>query len=172
MRRKSMWFVSSFVMLAGFFAGVVPISSGQTPSTSNVTDVVSTYCSGCHNGSMRSPSGALLDRFDATQITEKADVWSRAYRQLQAGTMPPVGAPRPDRATYNMVLMTIEQEMRTNAQAGETSQEIAQHLAALLWNSAPDDSLLKDAQSNRLSEPAVLERQIHRMLADDRAHAF
>src|SRR4030095_11634112 len=37
---------------------------------------------------------------------------------------------------------------------------------------APDASLLQDAQRNRLSDPAVLERQIQRMLADDRAQAF
>ena len=169
-----MWFVSSFVMLAGFFAGVVPISSGQTPSKSNVADVVSTYCSGCHNGSMRSPSGALLDRFDATQITEKADVWSRAYRQLQAGTMPPVGAPRPDRAMYDAVLASIDQSWSASAKAPEagTSVEIAERLAALLWSSAPDATLLQVAQQNRLSESGVLERQIHRMLADERAQAF
>ena len=44
---------------------------------------------------MRSPSGALLDRFDTATIADNPEVWSRAYRQLQAGTMPPVGAPRP-----------------------------------------------------------------------------
>ena len=44
-------------------------------------------CAGCHNGSMRSPSGALLDRFDAEQISASPEVWSQAYRQLQAGTM-------------------------------------------------------------------------------------
>src|SRR5262249_21363681 len=102
------------------------------------------------------------------------DVWSRVYRQLQAGTMPPVGAPRPDRTTYDAVLASIEQALGANAKppAAATSQEIAMRLAALLWNSGPDASLSQDAQRNRLSDPATLERQIHRMLADDRAKAF
>src|SRR4051794_13428476 len=106
MRKKSMSFASSLAMLAAFFAGGVSISRAQTPPKSNVPDVVRTYCSGCHNGSMRSPSGVLLDQFDAAQITAKSDVWARAYRQLQAGTMPPVGSPRPDRATYDAVLIS------------------------------------------------------------------
>ena len=59
-----------------------------------------------------------------------------------------------------------------NRPAAATSQEIATRLATLLWNSAPDASLLQDAQRNRLSDPATLERQIRRMLADDRAQAF
>src|SRR5688572_8121562 len=58
-----------------------------------------TYCGGCHNGDMRSPSGAVLDHLDATRIDARPDIWSRAYRQLQAGAMPPVGARRPDPAT-------------------------------------------------------------------------
>ena len=53
------------------------------------SQLVHTYCAGCHNGVMRSPSGVLLDRFDPAAIAGNADMWSRAYRQLQAGTMPP-----------------------------------------------------------------------------------
>jgi hypothetical protein len=151
--------------------------SGQTGP--NVPKVIDTYCSGCHNGRMRSPSGVLLDQFDAAQfdaakISASPDIWSRAYRQLQAGTMPPVGAPRPDRATYDAVLSSIEQALSAKAgvKGGSNSNEIATRLATFLWNSAPDASLLQDAQRNRLSDPATLEHQIHRMLADDRAQAF
>src|SRR5262252_7970269 len=110
-----MWIASPFMIFAGLFAGSLSISGGQTPPNSNVTAVVSSYCAGCHNGTMRSPSGALLDQFDAAQIAEKPDVWARAYRQLQAGTMPPVGAPRPDRATYDAVLTSIEEAFGASA---------------------------------------------------------
>ena len=159
---------ASFMILAGLLAGA------QTAPKSNVADVVRNYCAGCHNGTMRSPSGVLLDQFDAARIAEQPDVWARAYRQLQAGTMPPVGATRPDRATYDAVLNSIEQAMTANAKtpATGTSQEIAERLATLLWNAAPDASLLESVRQNRLSEPAALESQIRRMLADDRAQAF
>jgi uncharacterized protein DUF1592/uncharacterized protein DUF1588/uncharacterized protein DUF1585 len=140
----------------------------------NTSKVIETYCSGCHDGRMRSASGAVLELLDPAQIAASPDVWSRAYRQIQAGTMPPAGAPRPDRATYDAVLSSIEQALGENAKApaAADSQEIARRLATLLWNSAPDAALLQDAQRNRLSDPATLERQIHRMLADDRAEAF
>jgi hypothetical protein len=146
--------------------------SGQTAI--NTSKVIETYCSGCHDGHMRSPSGLVLEELDAERIAASPDVWARAYRQLQAGTMPSAGLPRPDRATYAAVLTSIEQawvEAR-NPLATASSQEIATRLAALLWNSTPDASLFQDAQRNRLGDPATLERQIHRMLADDRAQAF
>ena len=165
---------SSLVILAGLFAGSIYISARQTTPKPSVKNVVDTYCSSCHNGSMRSPSGVLLDQFDPAGIVETSDVWTRAYRQLQAGTMPPVGAPRPDRATYDAALTSIEDAWTTNrtSPARATTKEIAEQLAALLWNSEPDVSLLQDALLDRLSEPAGLERQIKRMLADDRAQAF
>jgi len=148
--------------------------TGINVSVVNTSKVIDTYCSSCHNGRMRSPSDVLLDQFDTARISADPDVWSRAYRELEAGTMPPVGAPRPDRASYDAILTSIEQALGENAKpfAAADSQEIATRLAALLWNSAPDASLLQDAQRNRLSDPAALEHQIHRMLADDRAAAL
>ena len=131
---------------------------------------VKTYCSGCHNGIMKSPSGVLLPYFDATSISENRETWARAYRQIQANAMPPFGAPRPDRATTATMLAAIEQGLGTKPPAAAGGQEIAERLATLLWNSAPDAALMGDA--GRLSDPAVLERHIKRMLADDRAQAL
>src|SRR4051812_17007368 len=89
-------------------AGLLGVSSVFAQAVANASKVIDTYCSGCHNGRMRSPSGMLLDQFDAATISASPEVWSRAYRQLQAGTMPPVGARRPDRATYDAALASIE----------------------------------------------------------------
>jgi hypothetical protein len=136
--------------------------------------VVQIYCAGCHNGVMRSPSDAVLDRFDTATIAGNPDVWSRAYRQLQAGTMPPFGAPRPDRIAYGELLSSIETALGANTPPpmDATDQEIAERLATLLWNSTPDAALAGDGRRHRLTQPAALEQQIQRMLADRRADAF
>ena len=47
--------------------------------------------------------------------------------------------------------------------------ELASRLSFFLWSSIPDDELLDAAASGRLGDPAVLERQVRRMLADERA---
>jgi hypothetical protein len=50
-----------------------------------------------------------------------------------------------------------------------TDLELASRLSFFLWSSVPDNELLTLAAQNRLHEPAVLEAQVHRMLADPRA---
>ena len=47
--------------------------------------------------------------------------------------------------------------------------ELASRLSFFLWSSIPDDELLDVAAAGRLADPAVLERQVRRMLADERA---
>ena len=50
--------------------------------------------------------------------------------------------------------------------------ELASRLSFFLWSSVPDDELLELAERGRLKDPAVLERQVRRMLADDRARSL
>jgi hypothetical protein len=115
----------------------------------------------------------LLDQFDTARMADDRDMWIRAYRQMQAGTMPPFGARRPDRRGYDVVLAAIETALGADAASPDvSSQEIATRLALLLWNSPPDAALLQDAEGNGLTNAATLQRQIKRMLDDDRATAF
>src|SRR5262249_54986417 len=159
------------VIMVGFAAASF---AGPADNNLDAAQLVQTYCAGCHNGVMRSPSGALLDRFDTATIAGNPDVWSRAYRQLQAGTMPPVGASRPDRATAGRLLSSIETALGASAPppAEATDQEIAERLARLLWNGVPDAELLKEAGRHQLTQPSTLEQQVQRMLGDERAEAF
>ncbi len=50
--------------------------------------------------------------------------------------------------------------------------DLASRLSFFLWSSIPDDELLALAEAGRLSEPAVLERQVRRMLNDPRSRAL
>jgi cytochrome c5 len=47
--------------------------------------------------------------------------------------------------------------------------ELASRLSFFLWSSLPDEELLKLAEQKKLSDPAVLEQQVKRMLADARS---
>ncbi len=47
--------------------------------------------------------------------------------------------------------------------------ELASRLSFFLWSSIPDDELLTVAEQGKLSDPKVLEHEVHRMLADPRA---
>ena len=50
--------------------------------------------------------------------------------------------------------------------------ELATRLAFFLWSAPPDRALLSVATRGQLSQPAVLERQVRRMLADPRASSL
>ena len=50
--------------------------------------------------------------------------------------------------------------------------ELASRLSFFLWSSVPDDQLLELAERGKLSDPAVLEQQVNRMLADSRSKAL
>lgn len=165
------------VLVCVFSAGLRSLRADQSSEQRSVPateSTVASYCAGCHNGAMRSPTGVLLDQFDTARMSESAEAWTRAYRQVQAGTMPPVGAPRPDRPASERLLASIESGLGADAPppADASSREIAARLARLLWNSEPDASLLEDAQRDRLTDAATLERQVKRMLDDERARAF
>ena len=53
-----------------------------------------------------------------------------------------------------------------------TDLELASRLSFFLWSSIPDDTLINLATQGRLSNPAVLEQQVRRMLADPKSGAL
>jgi mono/diheme cytochrome c family protein len=50
--------------------------------------------------------------------------------------------------------------------------QLASRLSFFLWSSIPDDELIRLASENKLHEPAVLQQQLKRMLADSRSQAI
>ena len=49
--------------------------------------------------------------------------------------------------------------------------ELATRLAYFLWSSSPDEQLIALASQSKLKDPAVLEKQVRRMLADPKSEA-
>jgi mono/diheme cytochrome c family protein len=70
---------------------------------------------------------------------------------------------RPEREPANAVLGTLYRI---------SDSELASRLSFFLWSSIPDDQLLALAAQGKLSDPAILEQQVRRMLADSRATAM
>jgi hypothetical protein len=72
-------------------------------------------------------------------------------------------------------LFRVEQDpagLAANTPYRVTDLQLASRLSFFLWSSIPDDELLDVAVAGRLHEPAVLERQVKRMLADPRSRAL
>ena len=78
------------------------------------------------------------------------------------------------RETLAMVLTSPQFLYHTVAADGLTTPgyELASRLSYFLWGSLPDDELLALAAGKKLDDPAVIEAQARRMLADDKAKDF
>lgn len=78
------------------------------------------------------------------------------------------------RETLSMVLVSPQFLYHTVAADGLTTPgfELASRLSYFLWGSLPDRELLSLAAENKLDDPAVIEAQARRMLADGRARDF
>ena len=64
----------------------------------------------------------------------------------------------------------------THVKAGSNHRisdlEFASRLSFFLWSSGPDEVLIRLAADGRSRNPVVLEQQVRRMLADERAEAL
>ena len=72
-------------------------------------------------------------------------------------------------------LFRVEQDPRglaPNTPYRISDLELASRLSFFLWSSIPDDELLDAAIQGKLKTPAVLDKQVRRMLADSRSNSL
>jgi len=69
-------------------------------------------------------------------------------------------------------LFRIEREPAASAPFALSPIDLASRLSFFLWSSIPDEELLNLATAGTLSDPAVLDRQVQRMLRDGRSQAL
>ena len=158
-------------------------ANSRKPQVAGLTDVSAltgplfeSYCTNCHNAANRA-AGLDLGLLNAGNVSENTSMWEKVLRRLRARRDPPANSPRPDDKTYRSVISRLEQALDGAYSAsnplnvGEhvTDAEWATRIAALLWGSAPDASLLADAQNGSLHDPAVLNRHVARMLRDPKS---
>jgi len=156
-------------------------AAATPPAAANV-DVKSTaafferYCLQCHSRGDKS-GGLDIGTLNSLKIRENTLVWEKILGRLQARFDPPPGAPRPDDKTYGAVVLTLQRALDAayatsrplNSADRATDAELAGRLATLVWDGAPDESLLEDARRGALHDPATLRRQVTRMLRDPKS---
>jgi len=72
--------------------------------------VFTQYCVTCHNARLKT-GGFVLDPAALSDVSSGAETWEKVVRKLRAQAMPPAGAPRPDKATYDSVATSLETEL-------------------------------------------------------------
>jgi hypothetical protein len=72
--------------------------------------LLSRYCVTCHNTRLKT-GGLELDSVDVSDVAAHAELWERVVRKLRGGVMPPAGAPRPDSASYDGLIVWLEDQL-------------------------------------------------------------
>ena len=95
----------SFLPAVAFAQAGSPATTDQTPAA-----VLAKYCITCHNET-RKTAGLMIDKLDLQHVGGDAEVWEKVARKFRTHEMPPPGAPRPDKATYDAVTAHLERAL-------------------------------------------------------------
>jgi len=143
-------------------------------------------------GVSMTPSRALIFVCDAKKAGEPAcarqiaeNLARRAFRRPVTTEdmnrlMPFYEAERRNGGTFDQgieqlvaaVLVSPQFLYRTIRGPALSDLELASRLSFFLWNTGPDEELLKLASANGLTRPGAMEKQVRRMLADPRASSL
>lgn len=112
------WRGSIFCCLAGVLAGggLLFAWEAQQPAVGAPfppgahRDVIDRYCVSCHNDRLKT-GGLALDTIAAHDVDQHQKVWENVLRKVRARQMPPVGLPRPDDATYEAAIVSLEKSL-------------------------------------------------------------
>src|SRR5512140_3518720 len=89
----------------------VPLAARLQPAPAPTPRaVVDQYCVGCHSARVKT-AGLDLETFNLDTPGANAETWEKIIAKLRAGSMPPPGRPRPDKATYRAVATKLEQDV-------------------------------------------------------------
>jgi hypothetical protein len=92
------------------------VIQGAADPVSARRELLTRYCVTCHSQRLKT-AGLSLETLDPASIGDQADVWEKVVRKLRVGMMPPIGAPRPDRATALAFTSELERELDRAAAA-------------------------------------------------------
>jgi hypothetical protein len=137
-------------------------ASPQTPAPAAAPQktLIDSYCLGCHN--QRAKIGGLaLDTIDQSDVSKNPEVWEKAVRKLRGSLMPPPGTRRPDAATVEAFITSLETSLDQAAAAHPNPGRVAVHRL----NRTEYANAIEDLLAIRIDPAALLPK-------DDEADGF
>ena len=96
--------------VGGLASGVGAEAKPTTVSTDTSAPhhaLVNQYCLACHNDRLQT-GGLALESINEQKLSENWETWEKVVRKLRARQMPPPGRRRPEEATYQAALASLE----------------------------------------------------------------
>ena len=116
MNRRVGLLVIPWVLIASVSPGAGGPQSAPSPSPPSHQALLNRYCISCHNERTKT-AGLMLDKLDLSNIGAGAEVWEKVVRKLNAGVMPPLGMPRPDKSAADSFRSWLETQLDRAAAA-------------------------------------------------------
>ena len=140
-----------FLITSGL--ALVTMAAGQSTPEATFTK----YCVTCHNARLKT-AGFVLDIADLKNVGGHAEIWEKVVRKLRTEAMPPAGAPRPDRATYDSTASFLEAQLDRAAAARPNpgSLPLLHRLTRTEYQNAIRDLLAVDALPKEMDYSLLL----------------
>src|SRR5262245_24105132 len=143
--------VAGLIALSGL---VLAAEKGQAPQPRPASadpghrEVITRYCVSCHNEQLKR-GGLSLDPALRRDVAQDPAVWERVVRKVRARQMPPIGLPRPDEATYQAIVASLETSLDRAAQAAPNPGRTAslRRLTRIEYQNAIRDLLALDVDA-------------------------
>ena len=102
----------SLVLAVVAVTAALGIAAGRAEAAANpeAKAAFEQYCVTCHNTRLKT-GGFVLDTGELDHVTADAATWEKVVKKLRLGVMPPLGARRPDAATYDRLIGWLETEL-------------------------------------------------------------
>src|SRR4029434_10938192 len=108
------------------------------------------YCVTCHNAKLKT-GGLSLEQVDPSRVDLDAEMWEKVARKLRTREMPPAGIPRPEQATYEQLVSTLETALDEAAAADPHPGRVVIHrLNRTEYTNAIRDLLALDVDGRAL----------------------
>jgi cytochrome c553 len=110
-RRLSIAVLSLWLVSVAWTVPRAAVPQASAPAVaSSERDVLDRYCVSCHSDRLKT-SGLSLEKLDVARPESSPAIWENVARKLQARSMPPQTARRPDEATYRALEAAIESRL-------------------------------------------------------------
>ena len=151
-----------WIAVAGFLPLISLGGSAQTATpppqpSQQASATVAKYCATCHSARIHT-AGLVLDQPAVDQVPANAERWEKVIRKLEARSMPPPGAPRPDGVTYDALKGYLETELDRAAAAKPNPGKLPplHRLSRTEYQNAVRDLLALDALPKEMEYSMLL----------------
>ena len=158
------WTMRKYLIINGLILVVAAAAKAQTAdpfaTVAAKQAFVNKTCVGCHNDKLKT-GGFTWSKIDLNHLEKSAELSEKVIHILRAGMMPPPGIPRPDRATMDGFIVSLERSIDKAASAQPNPGAPALH------------RLNRTEYRNAIRDLLGLDADVAQLLpADDASHGF